>query len=64
METSVPHRHDISDEIWGKLEPHLPGRKGSRGGIAGDKRMHSVDIDYRSSLERLASRLWRLEEYT
>ena len=31
-------RHDISDEIWALLEPHLPGRKGVWGGIAEDNR--------------------------
>jgi transposase len=32
------HRHDISDEVWALLEPHLPGRVGSWGGIAVDNR--------------------------
>ena len=32
------HRHDISDEFWSKLEPLLPGRKGSWGGRAQDNR--------------------------
>ena len=27
-------RHDISDNMWCLLEPHLPGRSGSWGGIA------------------------------
>jgi transposase len=31
-------RHDISDELWRRLEPHLPGRKGTRGGNAHDNR--------------------------
>ncbi|WP_234810980.1 transposase [Candidatus Williamhamiltonella defendens] len=31
-------RHDISDHVWSLLEPHLPGRKGSWGGIARDNR--------------------------
>lgn len=31
-------RHDISDEIWSRLEPHLPGRVGSWGRIAQDNR--------------------------
>jgi transposase len=31
-------RHDISDEAWVLLEPHLPGRKGSWGGVARDNR--------------------------
>ena len=31
-------RHDISDETWALLEPHLPGRKGVWGGIAEDNR--------------------------
>jgi transposase len=32
------HRHDISDTIWDKLEPHLSGRRGNWGGIAQDNR--------------------------
>jgi transposase len=32
------HRHDISDVLWKKIEPHLPGRAGSWGGIADDNR--------------------------
>ena len=31
-------RHDITDKVWLKLEPHLRGRKGSWGGIAKDNR--------------------------
>lgn len=38
---SVPahRRHDISDRIWKILEPLLPGRKGSWGGVAKDNRL-------------------------
>ncbi|MGH7184002.1 MAG: IS5 family transposase [Nitrospiraceae bacterium] len=32
-------RHDISDEVWRLLEPHLPGREGVWGGIANDNRL-------------------------
>ncbi|HVX57121.1 MAG TPA: IS5 family transposase [Candidatus Saccharimonadales bacterium] len=35
---SAPHRHDLSDKAWALLEPHLPGREGSWGGIAQDNR--------------------------
>ena len=28
----------MSDETWGRLEPHLPGRKGTWGGVAKDNR--------------------------
>ena len=31
-------RHDISDKVWGQLEPHLLGRKGTWGGNAKDNR--------------------------
>jgi transposase len=31
-------RHDISDQTWALLEPHLPGRKGTWGGQARDNR--------------------------
>jgi transposase len=41
MKKTVPacRRHDISDETWKLLEPHLPGRKGVRGGVAKDSRL-------------------------
>ncbi len=32
------HRHDISDEVWKRLSPHLPGQEGQWGGIADDNR--------------------------
>ena len=32
-------RHDISDQVWTLIEPHLPGRKGQWGGIAHDNRL-------------------------
>ena len=37
---SVPayRRHDISDKAWEILEPHLPGRKGTKGRPAHDNR--------------------------
>ena len=38
MEDESIHRQDISDEFWSKLEPILPGRKGSWGGQAKDNR--------------------------
>ena len=37
MEASY-HRHDISDNVWSLLEPHLPGQRGQWGGIAQDNR--------------------------
>ena len=36
---SSHRRHDVSDRIWQKLEPHLSGRQGSWGGIAKDNRL-------------------------
>lgn len=36
---SLAHRrHDINDELWGKIEKYLPGRDGSWGGVAADNR--------------------------
>ena len=32
-------RHGISDNVWHLLEPHLPGRSGSWGGMARDNRL-------------------------
>jgi len=41
--SKVAHRrHDISDQVWNLLEPHLPGRKGLWGGQAKDNRQFSV----------------------
>ena len=31
MDKAAHRRHDISDRVWGLLEPHLPGRKGCWG---------------------------------
>ena len=31
-------RHDISDEQWKLIEPHLPGQAGQWGGVAKDNR--------------------------
>ena len=35
---SIHRRHDISDQIWERLSPHLPGRAGAWGGNARDNR--------------------------
>ena len=35
---SAIHRHDISDQVWALLEPHLPGKTGDWGGVAHDNR--------------------------
>lgn len=32
------HRHDIRDNVWTLLEPHLPGQRGQWGVIAQDNR--------------------------
>lgn len=58
-------RHDITDKVWSLLEPYLPGRKGSWGGVAKDNRtfinavfwiLHTVTV------ERFATRLRALEQ--
>lgn len=33
------NRHDMSDEMWEIIEPHLPGQKGQWGGVAEDNRL-------------------------
>ena len=38
MSTPAHRRHDITDAMWNKLEPHLPGQRGQWGGIAKDNR--------------------------
>ena len=35
---SIANRHDITDEAWRLLEPHLPGQIGQWGGVAKDNR--------------------------
>ena len=37
--TNMQHRHDISDRLWNKIEPHLPGIKGKVGRIARNNRL-------------------------
>jgi len=39
MKNAMHRRHDISDKTWNLLEPLLPGRKGSWGGVAKDNRL-------------------------
>jgi transposase len=36
---NAQRRHDISDEAWHLMEPHLPGKAGQWGGIARDNRL-------------------------
>ncbi|MDO8775877.1 MAG: IS5 family transposase [Burkholderiaceae bacterium] len=38
MTTSALRRHDITDHTWELLQPHLPGREGTWGGVAKDNR--------------------------
>ena len=33
------HRHDINDDIWLRLKPHLPGSRGNRGRRGNDNRL-------------------------
>lgn len=39
MPLPAHRRHDISDAVWKKFAPHLPGRAGSWGGLAHDNRL-------------------------
>lgn len=36
--SGMQHRHDMSDEVWELIAPHLPGQAGQWGGIAKDNR--------------------------
>ena len=36
--TEAYRRHDITDQVWALLQPHLPGREGTWGGVAKDNR--------------------------
>ena len=38
MSQEAHRRHDISEAVWQKLEPYLPGREGAWGGRAQDNR--------------------------
>ncbi len=44
MEKATHRRHDISDHVWKKLQPHLPCRKGSWGGVAKDNRQFNLSM--------------------
>ncbi len=37
--TEAYRRHDITDQAWALLEPHLLGREGTWGGVARDNRL-------------------------
>ena len=37
--TKAYRRHDITDQAWALLEPHLLGREGTWGGVARDNRL-------------------------
>ena len=37
--TQAYQRHDITDQAWALLEPHLLGREGTWGGVARDNRL-------------------------
>ena len=37
--TPAHRRHDITDQIWERLQPHLPGGAGKRGRPARDNRL-------------------------
>lgn len=39
MTIAAYRRHDISDNVWSLLEPHLPGREGAWGRRAKDNRL-------------------------
>ena len=39
MQNLAHRRHDISEKLWRKLEPLLPGRKGGWGAVAKDNRL-------------------------
>ena len=36
--TEAYRRHDITDQVWALLQPHLPGREGAWGGVAKNNR--------------------------
>ena len=37
--TAAHRRHDITDQVWERLQPHLPGGPGNRGRPARDNRL-------------------------
>ena len=36
--TAAHRRHDMTDDVWERLKPHLPGGEGKRGRPAQDNR--------------------------
>jgi len=62
MEKSY-RRHDIADRVWNLLEPLLPGRAESWGGVAQDNRQF-INAIFWILLARPAAGLRRLKKYT
>ena len=58
MPQAAHRRHDISDKVWEKPEPFLPGRPGSWGGIAHDTEGLSIKNNGRKALYKA----WHLVE--
>ena len=60
-------RHDMSDDVWERLRPHLPGGEGKRGrpgpGQPPLYRRRLLDPAQRRALARFAPGLRRLEEH-
>ena len=61
--TPARRRHDITDQIWERLQPHLPGGAGKRGRPARDNRLFldAVFWNLRTGAPpyRVRGRLWR-----
>lgn len=58
-------RHDLSDELWIKLEPLLTGKVGDWGAVAKDNRKFiNAVFENRCSLARFTPKLWWMEKYT
>ena len=64
--TAAHRRHDMTDAVWERLRPHLPGGEGQRGRPAHDNRRFIDAVCWilrRGTLARFAPRLRRLEEH-
>ena len=65
--TASHRRHNISDEAWALLAPHLPGRTGVWGGVAKDNRLFYqrgfLDHPNERAMARSATGLWGLEQH-
>ena len=57
MQEPWHRRHDISDNVWERLEPFLLGRKGTWGGNARDNRQF-INESFHRKIHAILSNLY------